>query len=103
MQDGPLSVTDDPRVPEIVGIIARETEVPREKLAPEATIEALGIPSLDMVQAIFAIESHFGIEIPVVSDRAGAAEFVTVGDLLGHILATIDAKQDPAGAKQSPA
>ncbi len=99
MQDGSLGVRDDPRVPEILGIIARETEIPRDRLTPDATIEALGIASLDMVQAIFAVESHFNIEIPVVADRSGAAEFVTVGDLLAHILATIDAKQKPVAGE----
>ncbi len=93
MQDRSISLLDDPRVPELVEIFSRETEIPPEKLLPEATIEDLGIPSLDMVQAIFAIESRYDIEIPVVADREGSAEFVTVGDLLAHILATIDAKQ----------
>ncbi len=98
MQNGSLAVKDDPRIPEIIGIVARETQIPRDQLVPEATIEALGIPSLDMVQAIFAIESHFDVEIPVLAERAGSAEFVTVGDLLTHILATIDARQDRARA-----
>jgi acyl carrier protein len=94
MQSGSVSLLDDPRAPEIIEIFARETEIPRENLVPGATIEALGIPSLDMVQAIFAIESRYDIEIPVVADREGSAEFVTVGDLLAHILATIDAKRN---------
>jgi acyl carrier protein len=80
----------DPRVPEILDIVARETTVDRGLLQPEATIEALGIPSLDMVQTVFALETRFGVEIPVVSDRAGAAEFVTVGDLVAHVLTTLD-------------
>ena len=51
------ALMDDPRVPEILDIVARETSVDRGNLQPEATIEALGIPSLDMVQAVFALES----------------------------------------------
>ncbi len=95
MNDQALSVTDDPRVPEILALISRETGIPAETLTPDATIEALGIPSLDMVQAIFAIESHFDIEIPVVAERPAGAEFATVRDLLAHILAAIDAKRRP--------
>ncbi len=94
MPDQAVHGPDDPRVAAITEIFARETGIAADRLQPDATIEALGIPSLDMVQAIFAIESYFDVEIPVVADRAGSPEFSTVGDLLAHILATIDAKQN---------
>ena len=87
----------DPRVGEIIAIVARETGVDQSLLRPEATIQELGIASIDMVQAVFALESHFDVEIPVVSDRAGA-EFGTVADLTSHVIATLDrAKQAPGG------
>ena len=79
----------DPRADEILAIVARETGVPRDKLVPEAELATLDIPSLDMVQAIFAIEEHFQIDIPVVSDQTGG-EFETVGDLVAHVLHTLD-------------
>lgn len=79
----------DPRADEILAIVAKETGVPRDKLVPEAELAALDIPSLDMVQAIFAIEEHFQIDIPVVSDQTGG-EFKTVGDLVAHVLHTLD-------------
>lgn len=85
----PAFVMNDPRVPEILDIVAKETGIERARLWPEATIEALGIPSLDMVQTIFELESQFDIEIPVVSERSGA-EFSTVADLVAHVLASID-------------
>lgn len=86
----------DSRVAEILDIVARETAVDRERLRPDATIDELGIPSLDMAQTLFALESHFDVEIPVVSERAGA-EFATVSDLVEHVLATLD-KKTRAGA-----
>lgn len=79
----------DPRVAEILRIVAKETEVDIARLRPEATIEELGIPSLDMAQTLFALESHFDVEIPVVPERAGA-EFTTVGDLIAHVLESVD-------------
>ena len=79
----------DPRRDEILDIVAKETGIDRARLLPEASIEELGIPSLDMVQTIFELESRFDVEIPVVSERAGA-EFSTVGDLVDHVLATLD-------------
>ena len=84
------SALDDPRASEILDIVAHEAAIPRETLRPEATIESLGIASLDMVQAIFAIESRFGVDIPVVASQGGA-EFSTIGDLLAHVLHTLNA------------
>lgn len=79
----------DPRADEILAIVAKESGLPRDKLVPEAELAVLDIPSLDMVQAIFAIEEHFQIDIPVVSDQTGG-EFKTVGDLVAHVLHTLD-------------
>ncbi len=81
----------DPRVAEIIDIMAKETAVDRVKLTPETTIVSLGIASLDMVQAIFALETRFDVEIPVIANEAGG-EFSTVGELVRHVIATIDAK-----------
>lgn len=78
----------DPRANEILDIVATETAVDRGRLVPDALLSDLGIPSLDLVQAIFAIEERFKVDIPVVSDRTGA-EFQTVGDLVSHVLATL--------------
>ena len=92
MTPAPTDLLADPRANEILDIIAHETGTDRALLVPEATIEALGIPSLDLTQAVFELETHFDIEIPVVADRpAGSgAEFTTIGDLVGHVITTID-------------
>ena len=90
----PLTVAPDPaadpRTPEILDIVAKETQLDRGLLTLDASIEGLGIPSLDMVQTIFEIEARYDVEIPVVSDRAGA-EFTTIGDLVAHVLQAINA------------
>lgn len=80
---------DDPRVDEILDIVSQETGVERARLTPAANLSDLEIPSLDLVQAIFAIEERFKIDVPVVSDRTGT-EFLTVGDLTDHVLRTLD-------------
>ena len=80
--------TDDPRIAEILDIVAKETGIEQGRLTPDANIAALDIASLDMVQAIFAIESHFNVEIPVVAEQGGG-EFTTVGELVNHVLAAI--------------
>lgn len=80
----------DPRSSEILDIIAKETGIDRARLSPEAAISDLDIPSLDLVQTIFAIEERYKVDIPVVSERTGA-EFQTIGDLVQHVLATLEA------------
>ena len=73
---------------EIVAILSKETGIEPERLTPEATIHELGIQSIDLVQAIFAIETRFDIEIPVGLEGQGGN--VTVGDFIRHVLARID-------------
>jgi acyl carrier protein len=86
---------NDPRASRILDILAAETFVEREKLVPEATIDDLGIASLDIVQAIFALETKFEIEIPIAR-QGGGAEFATVGELVAHVLAALDASRASA-------
>jgi len=85
---------NDPRSDEILDIIAKETGVERGRLTPNALLSDLEIPSLDLVQTIFAIEERYKVDIPVVSERTGA-EFQTVGDLVQHVLATLEAAPVP--------
>ncbi len=73
---------------EIVAILSKETGIEPERLTPEATIHELGLQSIDLVQAIFAIETRFDIEIPVGLEGQGGN--VTVGDFIRHVLARID-------------
>lgn len=91
----------DPRVGEILDIVAKETDVDRAALVASATLDELGIPSLDLTHALFAIETHFDIEIPVVSDQQGG-EFATVGALVAHILATLNRSAANRPAASAP-
>ena len=87
----------DPRTSRILDIVAKETFVDRERLLPDATIDELGIASLDIVQAVFAIESEFNIDIPIAGQGAGV-EFSTVKSLLDHVIGVMD-----RGAIKGPA
>jgi acyl carrier protein len=65
----------------VIGILAAQALVEPADIAPDATIESLGLDSLGMVEAIFAIEEAFDISVPFnpgAPDRApdgGPAEF----------------------------
>src|SRR3954451_13739516 len=79
----------DPRVAEILAIVAKEAAVVRAKLKRDATIEELGIDSLDLTMTVFQLETGFDINIPAIAEQAGA-EFATVGDLVQYVIAAID-------------
>jgi acyl carrier protein len=86
-QDPPTE-TDQETISQILTIVAEETAIDPDRLQIEARIDELGIASIDLMQTIFALEAHFDIEIPVVSRDAGP-EFVTVGDLVAHVMGSI--------------
>jgi acyl carrier protein len=87
----PLPADDTGRTALILDIMAKETGVPRDRLALDQSLAVLEVPSLDMVQTVFELESRFGIEIPVINN-AGSTEFETVGDLVAQVLAAIGQK-----------
>jgi acyl carrier protein len=60
-------------------------------LQPAATLEDLGVESLDLTMAVFALEEAFDIEIPVIVESTGG-EFLRVGDLVGRVTAILDKK-----------
>lgn len=93
-------IIHDPRAAEILDIVAKETGVDRARLTMDAVISDLDIPSLDLVQTIFAIEERYKVDIPVVSERTGA-EFQTIGDLVQHVLVTLEAA--PSGWRRPDA
>lgn len=86
----------DTREETILGIVARETNIDRSLLVSDATIEQLGIASIDLTLAVFELEKHFDIEIPVVAAAEGS-EFRTVGDLVGHVIAVLDQPKPVGG------
>ena len=66
---GPLAMDGDA---EVLDILARETGIARERLQPEARLDELGIESLDMMQAVFALETRYDINIPLPADQTMA-------------------------------
>jgi len=93
----PSAEADREVVSRILAIVAQETAIEPERLRYDARIEELGIASIDLMQAIFALETHFDVEIPLVA-RDGGAEFATVGDLVSHALAAINSARQGAAA-----
>jgi len=63
-------VAEDPQdkaklVEEIVEVIAKEGMIDRTKVTPDATIESLGLKSVDIVMILTALEEKFNVYIPM--------------------------------------
>ena len=70
----------------ILDLIADEALIDRGKLTPEATLESLGIASLDMISIVFALEERFGLVLEQ-SDLEGVQ---SLGQLVDLILSRAD-------------
>lgn len=72
----------------VLDIIAEESLVDRSKLTPEATLESLGIASLDIISIVFALEERFGLVLEQ-SDFEGVQ---SLGQLVHLVLARAQAE-----------
>jgi acyl carrier protein len=81
-----MSVTRD----NVLDVIAEESLVERSTLTPDATLESLGIQSLDIISIVFALEDKFGIVL-----EQSEFEGVTTVDQLVEIIVN---KANAAGA-----
>lgn len=59
----------------IIEILAEQALLEPADVTPEATLESLGIDSMNLVEIIFAIEESFDIEIPFNANEPGAGGF----------------------------
>lgn len=49
---------------EIVALVAAIADLPVEKVSEDATLESLGIDSLNGLRIVAAVEKRFGIDLP---------------------------------------
>lgn len=59
----------------VMAILAEQAVLDISDVQPESTLESLGIDSLGLVEAIFAIEEAFDISVPFNANEPDAGEF----------------------------
>ncbi len=59
----------------VIAIIAEQAMLTPEEVSPEATLAELNVDSLGLVEAIFAIEERFDIQVPFNANAPGDAAF----------------------------
>jgi len=76
----------------VIGILAVQALVAPSDIGPDATVAGLGLDSLGMVEAIFAIEEAFDIAVPfqpaadaAADGLAGGADLTTVAGIIAAV------------------
>ena len=59
----------------IIKIIAEQSVLETSDVLPEKTLEDLGVDSLGLVEAIFAIEEEFDIQVPFNANEPDKSDF----------------------------
>jgi acyl carrier protein len=90
-----MSVTRD----NVLDVIAEESLVERSALTPDATLESLGIQSLDIISIVFALEDKFGI----VLEQSEFEGVTTVDQLVTIIVNKANAAGAASAGQAAPA
>jgi acyl carrier protein len=90
-----MSVTRD----NVLDVIAEESLVERSALTSDATLESLGIQSLDIISIVFALEDKFGI----VLEQSEFEGVTTVDQLVDIIVGKANAAESPPAGETAPA
>ena len=72
-------------------LLARDFEIAPEALRPDATLEALEIDSLRMIEILFCVEDEFKVAVPAEHAEL-KAKLRTFGDLAAYIDGLVAAK-----------
>jgi acyl carrier protein len=70
---------------EVAQLLHENFGVESDTLVPATPLTAFGVDSLTLVEVIFAIEEHFGIEIP---DRADIKNLADLAKLIDELRST---------------
>ena len=81
-------------------ILAKKYSLEAERITPDATLESLGLDSLDLIELLFEVEDEFNIRIP--QESAAASRGGTVKDIVDSIekLSSEEGVANLAGGQQ---
>ena len=74
---------------ELLDLVAEEALIDRSKLVREATLEDVGLDSVDVVSIVFAIEEKYGAEIAEDAFK----NTLNLGEFVDTLKGLIEAKQ----------
>jgi len=79
----------------VIAILAEQAAVEPGAVTMDATLQDLGVDSLGLVEAIFAIEESFDIQVPFNANDPSASEFdiSTVASMVQAVKSLIAARK----------
>ena len=77
----------------IVSIVTNKYHVPPDRITPDATLESLGLDSLDLIELLFEVEDEFHIRVP--QEGGPAVKASTLQDIVNTV-DTLIAQQERA-------
>jgi len=80
---------------QVIGIIAEQALMEPSEVSRDAALEDLGIDSLGLVEAIFAIEETFDVSVPFNANEPAASDF-SISDV-GSMIAAVEQLVAQAG------
>lgn len=86
----------------LAALVAKELAIDPARLTPDATLEALEIDSLRMIELAFAVEDAFGVTIGAQPGEL-LARVKTLGDLAAYVDELLPPKAASAGAGEAAA
>ena len=78
----------------VIAIIAEQAMLDVSEVRPDSTLESLGIDSLGLVEAIFAIEESFDISVPFNANdpTEGSFDISSVAAIIAAVEALVAAR-----------
>jgi len=76
---------------DLLDLISKEAIIDREKLTRDATLEDLGISSLDVISMLFELEETYG----VVIEEGDMPTMSTLGEMVDFLMERINAEAAP--------
>lgn len=80
---------------QLIDLFVSDGMVDREAMKPEATLESLGIQSVDIMMVLMSVEEKFGVYIPIDEKLAEAKNFK---EFIGHLIDRIAAERKPSAS-----
>lgn len=89
-------LTDPALLEKIIDIIAKEGPIDRGLITPEATLESLGLASMDVVSILMGIEEQLDVYLPMDSSLSSARN---LSEFIASIAKAVQSGKQPKSPK----
>jgi acyl carrier protein len=93
-----VDLTDEELREELLEIISKEGLVERDRLTDDATLESLGLASVDVVMLLMEIEERYNVYLPIDAELSGVRSLPELLNLLADKIRTAPAADAKARA-----